>query len=320
MRLAAIIALALVFPAAAAGDGLPVVNIDVGPTGVTTPVAPDRFVALPAGKNTLVARIERKGGRVRASRILSGQLTIPAVAYDASADGLSGDGLTLVLLVPRQTFPRASTTFAIVETGQLSIRSKLKLKGDFSFDAMSRDGRWLYLIQYTSPSDPLQYRVRALDTNTGRIHPRPIVDPREPGEAMNGIPLTRAMSPDGRWAYTLYDGTEHPFVHALDTSGRSARCIDLDWLHGRRDLWRMRFAISADGRELSVRSGTKTVALVDTRTFAATTGLQADDKGRSPWGFLWLGIGLLLAATGGLYVAGSRRRAASTSFGGATSA
>jgi hypothetical protein len=135
---------------------------------------------------------------------------------------------------------------------------------------------------------------------------------------MNGIPLTRAMSPDGRWAYTLYDGTEHPFVHALDTTGRSARCIDLDWLHGRRDLWQLRFSMSDGGRELSVRSGKKTVAVVDTKTFAAATGVDADD-GRSPWVFV-VGIGLLLAAAAGLYVVASRRRAASTSFGGATSA
>ena len=147
---------------------------------------------------------------------------------------------------------------------------------------MSPDGRWLYLIQYTSPDDPLQYRVRALDSRSGRLDPKPIVDPREPGEAMNGHPLTRATSPDGRWAYTLYDGTEHPFVHALDTANRSARCIDLDWLHGRKDLWAMRFAVSPDGGELRVHSGEKTVALVDTGTWAAATGAERDD-GWSPW-------------------------------------
>jgi hypothetical protein len=304
----------------AQADGLPVLNVDVGPSGVAAPVARDRFVALPIGKNTLVARIERGTGKVLASRVLAGHLTIPAVAYDGSADGLSRDGLSLVLIVPRSGFPRAKTTFAVVETGQLTIRSRLTLPGDFSFDAMSPDGRWLYLIQYTSPDDPLQYRVRAMDSVSGRLLPKPIVDPREPGEAMNGTPLTRAMSPDGRWAYTLYDGTEHPFIHALDTANRSARCIDLDWLHGRRDLWRLRFSVSDDGRELSIRSGKKTVAVVDTRTFAATTGVEADNDGRSPWVLLAFGVGLLLIAAAGLYVVGSRRRASSTSFGGATSA
>ena len=43
----------------------------------------------------------------------------------------------------------------------------------------------------------------------------------------NGINPTRGP-------YTLYEGTEHPFVHALDTIHRDACCIDLDWLHGRK--------------------------------------------------------------------------------------
>jgi hypothetical protein len=302
----------------AQADGLPVVDNQVGADGLIAPGGEHRFVTLPVGKNTVIARIVRGSGIVRQSRVLGEPLTIPAVAYDGSAAGLAADGSSLVLIVPRPGFPRASTKFAFLNARTLAVKRRLTLVGDFSFDAMSPDGRWLYLIQYTSASDPLQYRVRALDSVTGRLLPKPIVDPREPGEAMNGIPLTRAMSPDGRWAYTLYDGTEHPFVHALDTTGRSARCIDLDWLHGRRDLWQLRFSMSDGGRELSVRSGKKTVAVVDTKTFAAATGVDADD-GRSPWVFV-VGIGLLLVAAAGLYVVASRRRAASTSFGGATSA
>jgi hypothetical protein len=33
---------------------------------------------------------------------------------------------------------------------------------------------------------------------TGKLQPEPIVDPRNPGEQMNGDPLTRLESPDGR--------------------------------------------------------------------------------------------------------------------------
>ena len=55
---------------------------------------------------------------------------------------------------------------------------------------------------------------------------------------MTGKPVTRAMSPNGQWAYTLYQGSdEGPFVHALDTSGRSAKCIDLDGLNLPTNLW-----------------------------------------------------------------------------------
>jgi hypothetical protein len=308
-----------IFTAAASADGLPVVDVEVGHEGVTNPGLGHRYVTLPAGKNTLVARVERRSGRIQGFRTIPGRYTIPAVAYDGSAAGLSADGRSLALIVPRPGFPRAKTTFIVLDTATLRLRTTLALPGDFSFDAMSPDARSLYLIQYTSPDDPLQYSVRALDVFSGRLDPKPIVDPRSPGEAMNGHPLTRATSPDGRWAYTLYDGSEHPFVHALDTAGRSARCIDLDWLHGRKDLWRLRFVVSRDGRELSVRSGRNTVAVVDTRTFAATTGVERDDA-RQQWVFAVGGLAAALLASAVLYVVLSRRRASSTSVGGATSA
>ena len=309
--LAAILAGGLL-AADSAADGLPVVNVEVGAEGVTIPGVQHRFVTLPAGKDTLVARIDRGTGRVRRFRTIRGRYTIPAVAYDGSASGLSANGRSLALIVPRPGFPRVRTTFALLDTGTLKRRTTLSLKGDFSFDAMSPDGRWLYLIHYTSPDDPLRYQVRALDTSSGKLDPKPIVDPREPDEAMNGHPLTRATSPDGRWAYTLYEGTEHPFVHALDTSGRSARCIDLDWLHGRKDLWQLRFALNRDGRELSVRSGGSSVAVVDTKSFNASPPSLADGSGGGDRAWQWLGgfgLAALLAVTL-LYLARMRRQPA----------
>jgi hypothetical protein len=295
--LAAILAGGLL-AAGAEADGLPVVNVEVGPQGVTNPGLQQRIVTLPAGKDTLVARIDRGSGRVRRFRTIRGRYTIPAVAYDGSASGLSADGRSLALIAPRVGFPRARTTFALLDAGTLERRSTLSLEGDFSFDAMSPNGRWLYLIHYTSADDPLQYQVRALDTSSGKLAPKPIVDPREPDEAMNGHPLTRATSPDGRWAYTLYEGAEHPFVHALDTSGRSARCIDLDWLHGRKDLWQLRFALN--GRELSVRSGDNSVAVVDTQSFrAAPSSAGGGGSGRDwsrPWPGALIGSAVLLGA------------------------
>jgi hypothetical protein len=307
--LAAILAGGLL-AADAAADGLPVVNVEVGPEGVTNPGLQHRIVTLPAGKDTLVARIDRGSGRVRRFRTIPGRFTIPAVAYDGSASGLSADGKSLALIVPRPGFPRARTTLALLDAGTLKQRTTLSLAGDFSFDAISPNGRWLYLIHYTSPDDPLRYEVRSLDTSSGKLDPKPIVDPREPDEAMNGHPLTRATSPDGRWAYTLYEGAEHPFVHALDTSSRSARCIDLDWLHGRKDLWRLRFALNRGGRQLSVRSGARSVAVVDTRSFRASPSGAVG--GAREWNGLWLGgIGLATLLAGGLlYAARTRRRSA----------
>ena len=64
---------------------------------------------------------------------------------------------------------------------------------------------------------------------------------------MTGMPMARAWSRDGGSAYTLYNGLEsHAFVHALDTTKRSARCIDLPWRgDGQNGLERVRMAVGA---------------------------------------------------------------------------
>ncbi len=140
------------------------------------------------------------------------------VAYDGSAAGLSANAGTLVLIRPRVTFPQRSTELMILAARTLRPRRVLRLRGDFSFDAISPDGEWAYLIQYTSRLDPTRYRVRALSTRTGTLLRGDIVDPRDRGEAMRGRPITRVNSSDGRRAYTLYVGNGQPFVHALDTA------------------------------------------------------------------------------------------------------
>jgi hypothetical protein len=207
----------------ARADGLPVLGIDVGGVGVATPSEDARYVTLPAGSNTVLARVNPTGGRVLASRLLPGVFTVPAVAYDGSASGLSGNGQTLVLIQPRISFPRARTPLMVVDTRKLRPTKLIRLHGDFSFDAISPRGSVMYLIQYLSPTDPSRYLVRAYNLRAGRLLAKPITDPREPAEKMRGAPLTRATSANGRWAYTLYDGAgKTPFVHALDTRKRTA--------------------------------------------------------------------------------------------------
>lgn len=272
-----VLAAALAVPAAHA-DGLPVLGIDVGAEGVTVPGSDVRFVALGTPSGTVVARISLRGGRVLNFRYLGARYTVPAVAYDGSVGGLSADGRTLVLLEPRMTFPRARTRLRILDPVLLRTRDTIDLRGDYSFDAISPDGRWMYLIHYLSRNDPTHYEVRAYDVQRGRLLAEPIVDSNESGEEMRGNPLTRTTSPEGRWAYTLYDGNGKPFVHALDTVGRTARCIDLDGLAG-RDLNGARLVL--EGGSLSVRLRDRTLAVAEEDVAAA--------------GFPWapLGAGLL---------------------------
>lgn len=298
-------------------DGLPVLGIDVGPAGVTTPSASSRYVTFPAQGHTVVARVRRNGGQILRSRVLPGNFTIPAVAYDGSAGGLSADGRVLVLIQPRVGFPRARTTLAILEARALRVRTILRLRGDYSFDAISPKGGLLYLIQYVSPRDPTRYVVRAYDARHGRLLPEPVVDPHERGEKMRGNPLSRAAGPDGRWAYTLYDGAgATPFIHALDTSGRTARCIDLDALAGNPYLARLRLRLNESGA-LTIRDGDETELIVDTKTFRvqapakATAGSAARHDSGNGWPLAgWAVLGTLVASASLLLARRRRRRPA----------
>jgi hypothetical protein len=303
----------------ASADGLPVLGVDVGSKGVTVPGAATRYVTLWAGpKRMVVARVARNGGRIIRSTLLPGAFTIPAVAYDRSASGLSADGQVLVLIQPRASFPRMRTSFAVLDARRLRLLEVLRLKGDFSFDAISPGGERIYLIQYLSPVDSTKYAVRAYDVPAGRLLPEPIVDPHEADEQMRGQPLSRAMSPDGRWAYTLYDGNgKTPFVHALDTRGATARCIDLDALKGNENLWRYRLTIRGDGKQLAVRDGSETELVVSTTTFAVRKpqAVPAAREGSSlTWPWLAGASALVLTlAVAGLLVARAQRKNVSLS-------
>jgi hypothetical protein len=275
---------------AAFADGLPVFGVDVGSSGVTVPGSPDRYVTVSQSSATLVERIARTGGRVLGIGHVPGNFTIPAVAYDASASGLSADGRTLVLIEPRKSFPRQQTRFALLDARTLRLDHEIVLRGDFSFDAVSPHGKTMFLINYTSPGDPTRYSVRAYDLRTHTLLRGDIRDPAERGEAMRGSPITRIMSADGRWAFTLYDGAGGtPFVHALDTTTLRAHCIDLPMLAGRNDLWSLRFTADAND-VLRVGKPGGAVANVDLVSF--TAHVPATSKPSSLWSWLLLGSAL----------------------------
>jgi hypothetical protein len=304
---AAVIVLAsLVAAGAARADGLPVLGIDVGSSGVVAPSGEERYVTLPAGNGTVVARVDTGDGLVTASRLLPGKLTIPAVAYDGSASGLSGNGRTLVLIEPRTSFPRKRTALAVVETRSLFPARWIDLRGDFSFDAVSPRGGLVYLIEYLSAYDPTDYRVRAYDVRAERLVKEPVVDPAEPDETMGGTPVSRASGTGGRWAYTLYSRPgKAPFVHALDTAKRTARCIDLDQLTG-RDASSMRLRLDPDGRAVRVLDRGRPLLTLDTRDFALKEATAVEAGGGSfPWLAAAAGV-LAVAAVGVVLI---RRRA-----------
>jgi hypothetical protein len=271
----------------------------------------ERIVTRRAGDDTAVVVIRRADGRNLRSRVIGGHWRVSPATLDGANTGLSADGRTLVLARPERTFPPASTRLAVVDAEKLTVRRAIALPGFFTVDAISPDGRWLYLIQYSGGDNFVDYRVRALDTLTGRLARRDVVDPRNAGEQMGGLPLTRVMSSGGRWAYTLYGGGEEVFIHALDTVGRTAACIDLEMVPTQGDLGHLRLDLSADGAELRVQNAGELVALVDTRTFAAREPGEAAPSRSDPpreerpaaaaaadGGFPWWGIPAIAAIAG----------------------
>jgi len=303
------IALFAFLPATAAADGLPAVGIDAQP--LSAPGGDTEFVTKSGKHATRLIEQARYGGTLRERR-LAGTFSMPAVAYDGSPGGISADGRTLVLISPRTRYPRRRTTFALIDARSLRVRGHIGLRGDFSFDAISPNGRLMYLVQY-DPRDFGEYAVRAYDIRARRLLAKPIVDPREPDEEMYGVPVTRVTSADGRWAYTLYDSREHPFVHALDTSGRTAACIDLDDV---RKAWgatlELRGPRDPGGPRLDVVGrGERILASIDTRSNRVIEPAVAPSKDPEPEdaGMSWLPVAAPIAGLFLLAAALSRRRA-----------
>jgi hypothetical protein len=262
MRIALSAFIALVLVGTAQGAGGPSPGPLEGGEGVSGRYQSKRFVTLIAGKSTVVAEI-RSSGRVSRWRAIRGAFGVPMVAFDGTTDGLSADGSTLVLAGYVQGRP-LRTEFAVLNARKLHVRRVFSLPGRWDFDAISPDARTIYLIQHLSSVTP-RYVVRAYDFERGLL-PQVVRDPREKERTMHGYPMARTTSADGRWVYTLYNEPDvHSFVHALDTTGRKARCIDLPASHGPSAA--AEIELSEDGGELVVTSDMGDVfGVIDTRT------------------------------------------------------
>jgi hypothetical protein len=327
LSFAMLIALGVATPPAAA-DGLPV---PMDGARVTTTVAPGgegaRYATVPAGKATQLLRIDQAGGEVTGTRAIKGDFTIPLVALDGTSAGLSADGTTLVLIAPRtnlRRFPRKETSFLILdvgENGRLHPREPLTLRGDFSFDALSPDGRTMYLVEYIS-KDYNDYAVREYDLTRGRLLKDPVQFSHEvaPGE-MRGLPMARATSTDGRRAYTLYNGGGRPrdtaFIHILDTVDGISHCIELPDISG-REAWTLQLEFPPGARALNVLRGNRLLASMDTKTYAVTKpprperpagGRESQGSGVSPVAIGAMIAGVVLLA--GAALAARRRRGGS---------
>lgn len=262
MRLSSItvatVAAGVLAAGAASGSGGPYLGALQGRDGVLARHGTARYVALESGRRTVVAAIRVRDGRVLRWRSLQGTFGIPLVTFGGGTAGVSKDGRTLVV---GPAYRSSTSRFAVLRALTFRVERIVRLDGTFSFDALSPDGRMLYLVEFLSVQRN-RYRIRAYDVAAGRLLAKPVVAKSDPG-AMRGFPMARVTSPTGRWAYTLYQESGGGFVHALDTVARRAFCIDLP---------RMGERVALRGSRLLVtRRDGKAVAAIDTRTLRLVT-------------------------------------------------
>lgn len=249
---------AVLAPAAATAGGGPMPGVLHGWDGIGAGAV--RYVTLPARGSTVLASVRARDGRITRYGWLRGGWGIPLVTWQGDTDGLSRDGRALVLSQTGVGY-REVTRFAIVDLRKFRIAQTIALKGTFAFDAMSPDGKTLFLTQYLSRQDAQRYAVRAYDLERRRLYAKPVIARDDPNEKMSGSPTRRVVSPSGRWVYTMYVGGPEPFVHALDTQRRDSLCLDIPW-QGKQDaLWRMRMSLTPDGSKLVLRGANRRIVL-----------------------------------------------------------
>jgi MYXO-CTERM domain-containing protein len=290
---------ALVTASAALADGGPLTVIQGG-DGVASHAHPAlHYVAVPDGTNgTLVEAIDSAYGGVFGWHRFAGTWGIPALGVTQTGEGLSQDDRTLVLASAGGPYA-SPTKFLIVDARRMQVIRAVTLHGSYSFDALSPNAAKLYLIEYTSTTDLSHYIVREYDLRTNRLLPGKIADRSEHEETMAGTPITRTTSASGRWVYTLYQKTANDvFVHALDTVGGVAYCIDLPWSSSDGAIYADVLSLRDHGRTLALdaRSGRPllSVAVGTWRISYPTAGVS--------WTAVGGGIGgaLALASVGGL--------------------
>jgi hypothetical protein len=177
-----------------------------------------------------------------------------------------------VLVEPRTGADSGSPTssrFAVVRApippsvAPLELARIIELPGAFDFDALSANGSILYVIEHLDDGAGGAYQVRSVDVASGRMDAVPVANKSDIDETMAGQPITQQRQSDGM-VYTLYRGSEHPFVHALSSNDKWAICIDLP-ATGQAD------AAAADDWALTPAANGRSVFAVN-----ATLGLVAE--------------------------------------------
>lgn len=206
--------------------------------------------------NNLIDLDPQTGAAFRTLR-LPGDFQLPPATSSGMPGGLSQNGRWLVLESTDMTssgIPYA-THLLVVDTSYAKAMQQVNLNGLFGFDAVSNDGRRIFLIEYL---DGNQYHVRFYDLSTGRLDPNVIFDKSDGSSAMAGVRLSGIASHDGQWLYSVYvRSNKSAFIHALNLDVPFALCLDLpgSGYSTNPDEFQWSLAMNAAGTHLYAANG-----------------------------------------------------------------
>jgi len=234
------------------------------------------FVATQPG--TRVDRYDPTTGRRVSSWIVPGPTS--------HVDAVSANGRYVVLVAGWK-----NPQITIADLDRHAVLRTVEPKGHWKVDALSRDAKRLYLLEYIEQNQSGYYRVRVEVAGRGLL-PDAITDPDEP-EPMVGTPWSSLGTPDGRWQLTLFlkstENRTEAFIHALSLDRSTARCIDLQ-TGAFMGIGRYALVLSPNGRTLYALNPSLGVvntidlarrAVVSTVRFPTTS---ADDRTSSAFG------------------------------------
>jgi hypothetical protein len=213
----------------ATATGVSVVDATTDSLVASLPVGtllPDRsrYWTVDPGDRTTVRGIDPATGIDQTSFTLDGRWSVPA-AYGPAPSGLSGNGKWMVLVAPpHATGATMVNRFAVVDLANNRLDRVVTAAGDVGFDAVSDDGRNLYLVEHLVPAPHYAVRVASFNgagLQDGVLGQIKTADP----EVMNGL-YHASVAVGGDWLLSLYSNPGRgPFIHALNTTQLYAQCI-----------------------------------------------------------------------------------------------
>jgi DNA-binding beta-propeller fold protein YncE len=213
----------------ATASGMSVVDATTDSLIATLPhgiLLPDRsrYWTVDSGDRTVIRGLDPATGAEEISFGIDGRWSLPT-AYGPAPSGLSANAKWMVLVAAPITVTGSGTVnrFAVVDLANQKLARVVNANGDVGFDAVSNDGKNLYLVEHLVPAP--HYAVRVASFSGGFVEGvLGQIKTAEP-EVMNGL-YHASVSVGGDWFLSLYSNpTRGPFIHALNTTQLYAQCI-----------------------------------------------------------------------------------------------